>query len=85
MTTSRTLTRASSLEALSALDAAIRLAFDDQDVDRDRHGPLAKVWRQLSDELGVDPGMNLDDPEWVAMDDRSVELELEVRLGLPLA
>jgi hypothetical protein len=85
MTTLRTLTRASSLEALSALDAAIRLAFDDRDLDRDRHAPLAKVWGRLSDELGVGPGMNLDDPEWVAMDDRSGELELEVRLGLPLA
>jgi hypothetical protein len=26
-----------------------------------------------------------DDPEWIAMDDRSVELELEVRMGLRFA
>jgi hypothetical protein len=65
----------------------MRLAFDDRDRDRERHAPLADVLGRLVDELGLAPdGLDLDDdPEWIAMDDRSVELELEVRMGLRFA
>ncbi len=85
--TSHTLTRASSLEALAAIRAAMRLAFDDDDRDRELHAPLAAIQSRLVDELGIAPdGMDLgDDPEWVAIERRAGELELEIRLGLLLA
>jgi hypothetical protein len=59
--TTRTLTRAASLEALAALEAAMRLAFDDDDTDRERHVPVGEVLNRLVDELGIAPdGMDLD-------------------------